>query len=155
MVSMMRKPATGAAFREAAGRRALVMEDAPEVLDLLREVLESEGFAVTASADPFGIEEVIREAPDLIVLDVLFGHEERGIELLRRLRAEEATAAIPVVLCSGATEPIRRIEGPLLEGATGLVLKPFDVDVLLEEIARVLPDATDEMSGSARPAGGI
>lgn len=144
MVSMMREPVGGAALRETTGRRALVIEDAPEVLDLLREVLESEGFAVTGSATPVGIEEVIRHAPDLIVLDVLFGQEERGIELLRRLRAEAATAAIPVVLCSGATEPIRRIEGSLLEGATGLVLKPFDVDVLLEEIARVLPNPREE-----------
>lgn len=139
MVSMVRNAGGGAAVSPPDRRRALVVEDAPEVLDLLCDVLDGEGFAVTARAEPVGIEEVLREAPDLIVLDVLFGHEERGIELLRRLRAEEATAAIPVVLCSGATDPIRRIEGPLLEGATGLVLKPFDVDVLLEEIARVLP----------------
>ncbi len=144
MVSMVRKPAGDAAFGATGRRRALVIEDAPEVLDLLREVLEGEGFSVVASAEPVGVDEVRQEAPDLIVLDVLFGREERGIEFLRLLRAEEATATIPVVLCSGATDPIRRIEGPLLEGATGLVLKPFDVDALLEEIARVLPNPREE-----------
>lgn len=139
----MAQPARGgAAARDARPgeprRRVLAIDDSPEVLDLLRAVLEDEGYEVSASIDAVGVEEVVGIGPDLIVLDVLFGREQRGLDLLRRLRAEEATAEIPVVLCSGATEPIRRIDGDLLGGATGLVLKPFDVDGLLAEVDRVL-----------------
>jgi CheY-like chemotaxis protein len=138
MVRFVREAAGTPAALEAAGRRALVVDDSLEVLALLREVLEGEGFRVTTSAAPVEPAEVARIAPDLVLLDLLFEREARGLDVLRRLRAEPATAAIPVVLCSGATEPIRRLEGSLLEGATGLVLKPFEVDTLLEEVARVL-----------------
>ena len=138
MVRMVREAAGTPATLDAAGRRVLVVDDAVEVLALLREVREGVGVREATSAAPPGPDEVARIAPDLILLDVLFGREERGLEVLRRLRADEATAAIPVVLCSGATDPIRRLDAPLLEGATGLVLKPFDVEALLEEIARVL-----------------
>jgi CheY-like chemotaxis protein len=144
MGSMARTAAGTPAAVAAAGRHrprhVLAIDDSPDVLALLRDVLETEGFRVTTSAAPVAPAEVARLAPDIVLLDVLFGREERGLEVLRRLREEPATAATPVVLCSGATEPIRRLDAPLLEGATGLVLKPFDVDALLDEIARVLPD---------------
>jgi len=130
-------------------RHVLVIDDSEEILGLIREVLEEEGYRVTTSADPVGTAEVTRAEPDAIVLDILFGSEQRGIDLLRQLRDEAATSEIPVVLCSAAVEPIRRIDGHLLGEATGLVLKPFDVDGLLAEIDRVLGVA----DGSAEPRG--
>jgi CheY-like chemotaxis protein len=140
---------TGGATMVSDGsrRHVLVVDDSEEILRLLREVLEEEGHRVTTSADPVGADEVVRAAPDVIVLDVLFGSEQRGIDLLRELRDDDATADIPVVLCSAAVEPIRRIDGDLLGETTGLVLKPFDIDGLLAEVKRVIASG-DGASGS-------
>ena len=132
-----------------ARRHVLVVDDSEEILSLIREVLEEEGHRVTTSRDPVGTEDVARTAPDVIVLDILFGSEQRGIDLLRELRDDGATAEIPVVLCSAAVEPIRRIDGNLLGEATGLVLKPFDVDGLLAEIERVLASGLDKAKRSS------
>ena len=121
-----------------ASRHVLVVDDSEEILRLLREALEDEGYRVTTSGDPVGAAEVARIAPDAVVLDILFGSEQRGLDLLRHLREAPATAEIPVVLCSAAVEPIRRIDKDLLGEATGLVLKPFGVEGLLAVVARVL-----------------
>jgi len=128
-----------AARAASPGRRhVLVVDDSDEILGVLREVLEDEGYRVTTRAEPVDVDEVAAVAPDVVVLDVLFGAEQRGLDLLRLLRGAPETAEIPVVLCSAAVEPIRRIDGGLLGESTGLVLKPFDVEGLLREVERVL-----------------
>ncbi|MCC6312810.1 MAG: response regulator [Thermomicrobiales bacterium] len=132
-------------------QHVLVVEDSPETLALLRRVFEAEGFRVTTNSAPPDAAAVAREAPDLVVLDVLFGREQRGLDLLRELRADAATADLPVVLCSAAIEPLRRIEGDLLVGGVGLVLKPFDIDALLDEVARVTKDAEQQAGAHDGP----
>jgi CheY-like chemotaxis protein len=129
-------PATTAP--ESGRQHVLVVDDSEEFLALLRDLLEDEGYRVTTSLDPIGTATVAQIAPDAVVLDILFGSEQRGLDLLRQLREAPATAATPVVLCSAAIEPIRRIDGELLGETTGLVLKPFDIDGLVAEIERVL-----------------
>ena len=117
-----------------AERHVLVINDSVEILDLLRDVLEEEGYRVSLALSVLDLAEIRRIAPDLIVLDFAFGSEHLGLELLQKLRLDRVTAPIPVVVCSAALEAIRQMEGHLLGKGTGLVLKPFDVDELLAEI---------------------
>ena len=119
---------------ETARRHILVVNDSPAILDLFREILDAEGYRVSLSLVAVDLAEVKRLAPDLIVLDFMFGGEHLGLELLQQLRMDRATAPIPIVVCSAALEAIRQMEGHLLGKGTGLVLKPFEVDELLAEI---------------------
>ena len=119
---------------ETARRHILVVNDSSAVLDLHRALLEAEGYRVSLGLVAVDLAEVKRLAPDLIVLDFVFGGEHLGLELLQRLRMDRATAQIPVVVCSAALEAIRQMEGHLLGKGTGLVLKPFEADELLAEI---------------------
>ncbi len=121
--------------RPRAPRRILIIDDAPEILDLLRDLLEGEGYRVSLMENEVqDLSEVRTLQPDLIILDVLFGNEARGIRLLEALRLDPATGAIPVILCTGAVDHIRRIEGNVASHLAGIVLKPFDLDEMLREI---------------------
>lgn len=112
----------------------LVMDDAEEVLGLLRAALEEEGYRVSSSPTVVDLDGVKRLAPDLILLDLVFGGEPRGLPFLRRLRGDPVVAGVPVVVCSGAVDAIRRLGPGAGGGEVGLVLKPFDLDELLGEM---------------------
>ena len=135
----------------AAQRHILVINDSPAILDLFRDLLEGEGYRVSLSFVAVDLAKIKRIAPDLIVLDFMFGGEHRGLELLQKLRMDRGTAPIPVVVCSAAIAAIRQMEGHLLGKGTGLVLKPFDVDELLAEIGHAWAMLAEQ--GSAAPTG--
>lgn len=111
----------------------LVVDDDGPILLLMRSVLREFGFdAVEAGSGRQAIEEARRQTPDLILLDRNMPGMS-GDETLRALRAEPALGAVPVLILSG--EPIEPDELRAL-GATGAVLKPFDVTALVETIRR-------------------
>ncbi len=112
----------------------LVMDDSHDLLGLPREAREDEGYRVSASPTVIDLDGVKRLTPDLILLDLVFAGEQRGLPFLRRLRGDQAVAGMPVVVCSAAVDAIRRL-GPGDGGdGVGLVLKPFDLDELLREM---------------------
>jgi CheY-like chemotaxis protein len=109
-------------------KRVLVVEDEPAIRALIAACLENGDCAVDAVADGnVALESVSRATPDLILLDVgLPGMS--GDELLRRLRSDEATADIPILMLTGLDLP---------EGADpdGVLLKPFTPAVLRESVS--------------------
>jgi CheY-like chemotaxis protein len=116
-------------------KRILVVNDTPEILDLLRAILEDEGYEVVAYSYAFDdLVEVKRIAPDLIVLDFIIGDENYGWQLLQKLKLDRATATIPVVVCSAALHLLRELAGHLQEKGVAIVPKPFDIDDLLRAI---------------------
>ena len=127
----------------ARGRRerplALVINDTQEILDLFDEILQEEGFDTRLSS--FGIKEIdeIRDIdPDLIILDFLIGGEEQGWQLLQKLKMTRETQDIPVIVCSGAVKLLQELEGHLAAKNVGVVVKPFDIDDLLNEVRVVM-----------------
>jgi DNA-binding response OmpR family regulator len=113
--------------------RILVVDDDGPILLLMRSVLGQYGFdAVPASSGPQAIEEARRTTPDLILLDRNMPGMS-GDETLQALRAEPALVQTPVLILSG--EPIEPAELHRL-GADGAVLKPFDVQALVETIRK-------------------
>ncbi|MEQ8230328.1 MAG: response regulator [Gammaproteobacteria bacterium] len=74
--------------------------------------------------------------PDLLLLDVAMPGPD-GIEICRRVRADPATATLPVVLVSGYASDADRARG-LAAGADGYIAKPFDLDAFDDLIASLL-----------------
>ena len=122
--------------------RIMVINDTQEILQLFREILEGEGgYEVTlCSYEPQMLEHVKAEEPDLIISDHVFGEEKIGWQLIQRLKMDRDTAEIPVIVCSGALKELREMEGSLTQKNIGVLYKPFDVDELLNLVARKLED---------------
>ncbi len=128
--------------QSAVPAHVLVINDTPEILALFRDLLEEQGYRVTVDqfAGDVGdkLRDIAQAGPDLIVLDFIIGGEPIGWQLLQALRMDRQTAGIPVVVCTAARKLVEELEGHLDQLAIGVVLKPFDIDHLLEEVARAL-----------------
>jgi DNA-binding response OmpR family regulator len=121
-------------------QRILVINDTPEILDLFRILLEDEaGYEVVLYSYAItDMREITRHAPDLIILDYIFGGEAYGWEVLQKLKMSRATAKVPIIICTAATRQVREIEGYMQAHGITLVPKPFDIDDLLDAVKRAL-----------------
>jgi DNA-binding response OmpR family regulator len=109
--------------------RVLVVDDTPANVRLLEAILEPAGFAVlSASSGPEALERLAAELPDLVLLDVQMAGMN-GYEVCRRIRENEATALLPVVMLT-SHDSEARIDG-IRAGADDFVTKPFDQQELL------------------------
>jgi CheY-like chemotaxis protein len=114
-------------------RRILVIDDDPAVLLLLGHHLNRAGYgALTAGTGEEGIEIAVRELPTLVLLDFMLPDID-GPEVLRRLRANDRTRDIPVILLT-ATEHAAPIAEAFQAGANDFLMKPVDVRVLAARI---------------------
>ena len=112
--------------------KILAVDDVPQNLRLLEAVLVPNGYAVvTAANGEEALLAVLKEKPDLVLLDIMLPGID-GYEVCRRLRADPKTQFLPVVMvtASGVPEKTKAIEA----GADDFVPKPFDQ---LELLARV------------------
>lgn len=117
----------------------LAMNESDDVLELFRELLEEEGYRVTTQSYVDKDLDAIRDLnPDLIILDYMWDHEDSGWALLQMAKMSRKTKSIPIVLCTGAVKQVSELEAHLLDMKIRVVLKPFDIDHLLEVIAREL-----------------
>ena len=121
----------------AAPRLILAADDDGDIRELVRIVLERGGYTVETAGDGEEALSAARELrPDLLILD---GWMPRlpGWEVARRLRADDATARIPVLLLTATVEEEREIRR-LGVAPGGFMKKPFDSVGLLAEVARLL-----------------
>jgi len=119
--------------------RVLVINDTQEILDLFRILLEEEGFEVVLSGFPFQqVSEIEQISPDLIILDIIFGDEKTGWQMLQLLKMKRSTASIPVIVCTAALNAVREQEGYLVSQGVHVVYKPFDIDHILITIKLAL-----------------
>ncbi len=117
--------------------RVLVVEDEPDIRDLLSLHLAREGFEVrTAGTGSQGLKEVKSKHPDLIVLDLMLP-ELDGLEVCRRLRHDPDTASIPVIMLTAKGDEADRVVG-LEIGADDYVTKPFSPKELVARVRAVL-----------------
>lgn len=119
--------------------RIMVINDTQEILDLFREILSDEGYEVLLySYSIQDMNEIERLNPDLIVLDHVIGGEAVGWQMLQKLKMRRSTADIPVVVCTAAVKAVQEMEGYLKAKGVGLVLKPFDIEELLQAVQQAL-----------------
>ena len=120
-------------------RTVLVVDDDPVILRLLEVNFEMEGFAVRMAADGVeGLDAARAERPDVIVSDVMMPRMT-GLELVDQLKADEATASIPVILLSAKAQTAD-VRAGLDAGADDYVTKPFEPLDLVERVLKLLPD---------------
>jgi DNA-binding response OmpR family regulator len=120
-------------------QRILVIDDTQDILDFLRTILEKQGYEVYVSKIVFAdLHEVEHLHPDLIILDFMMGKQKEGWHMLQRLKAYPPTASLPVIVSSIAmTIPREQIHYFQRQGIPSLG-KPFEIEHLLETVARML-----------------
>jgi DNA-binding response OmpR family regulator len=122
-------------------RTVLIAEDDDDILDLVSLHLDQAGYAVITVRDGQAAVSAAREyLPDLIVLDVVMPGLD-GHQVLRRLRRDEATGKIPVILLTARAEPSAVRRG-LAAGADDYIVKPFRSRELLSRIEAALARRT-------------
>ena len=115
--------------------KILIVDDDQESRDLLSEVLESNGYAVSAVADGLAAwEELSRDAECRIVIADLQMPKESGLELLRKLRQQNSKHEI-ILMSSFMSATQRRAAEAL--GVRALLEKPFQLSQLLETVAEL------------------
>lgn len=125
--------------------RILVINDTQELLEMFRLLLEEEGYDVVLSGMPIlKVKEIEDIHPNLIILDLIFGDQKTGWQILQMLRMQRSTAHIPVIVCTAALREVQEQEGYLVAHGVRVVYKPFDIDELLGSIEQALKARREE-----------
>ena len=124
----------------------LLIEDDPDVLDLVRYNLTKAGFSITVARDGLaGLEAARTSPPDAVILDLMLP-EMRGEDVCRELKGDPATAGIPIVMLTAKAQTDDRIAGLEL-GADDYVTKPFSPRELILRIEGLLRRARSAGAG--------
>ncbi|BDG61358.1 response regulator [Caldinitratiruptor microaerophilus] len=119
-------------------QRILLVEDDPDIQKMaslaLRHTAGAEVFVACDGAS--ALRQAREKAPDVVLLDVMLPDMD-GYEVCRRLKADPATRAIPVIFLSARAQQ-KEIEQGLGLGAAGYLVKPFDPMTLASEIERLV-----------------
>jgi two-component system alkaline phosphatase synthesis response regulator PhoP len=119
--------------RQTQPRRVFIVEDDDNIREIVSYALSSAGFETTGFAEGGSFFTALqKEAPSLIILDVMLPGDD-GMSILKKLKRSEAAKGIPVVMLTAKGSEFDRISG-LDSGADDYITKPFSV---LEVIARV------------------
>ena len=136
-----RKPAAEAV-------RALVIDDDPSIVRFLEIYLEGHGFNILAAhSGGEGIALAGSAAPDLILLDYSMPDMD-GMEVLRRLKRDDRTRSIPVVVLTARTEVVDKVKSLGL-GVEDYITKPFDIRELRARLDSVLERRREQAANTA------
>ena len=117
--------------------RILVVEDDPELIELLKFNLSKAGFQVGVATDGAkALQQVRTHPPDLVLLDLMLP-ELDGLAVCEILRRDPATRSLPVIILTAVSSQLGRVAG-LGAGANDYITKPFGLRDLLERIQAVL-----------------
>ena len=115
---------------------ALVVDDNPDLTEMLRFELENDFNVITAGDGKEALEAVRKEKPAIVVTDLMMPVMD-GIELCRRLKSDPETVGIPVIILTAKHDLGIKIEGLTL-GAEDYITKPFNLDVLRLRMKRLI-----------------
>ncbi|GCE05163.1 response regulator [Dictyobacter aurantiacus] len=116
------------------GHHILVVDDDEGIVEVVQIVLEGEGYVVRTATNKDDLQNIADDLPDLILLDVLLSGDD-GREICRKLKSDKATRHIPVIMLSAHSDASKVADAG---GADDFLEKPFDVDVLIDIVARHL-----------------
>jgi PleD family two-component response regulator len=117
--------------------KILVVDDEDHIRRILRFQLEKHGYRVVlAENGEIALELVRREAPDLVILDLMMPKID-GFETCRRIRQNFQTAQIPIIMLTAKSELPDKIKG-LQDGANDYLIKPYSNEELLLRVRNVL-----------------
>jgi len=122
----------------AEPRKVLCIEDDPEMIDLIKLILERKGFHfIGAVGGREGLEAIAREKPDLVLLDIMMPDID-GWDVYRQMKAKEEFKNIPVIVVTAKAQSIDKVLGLHIAKVDDYVTKPFGPKELLHSIDKVL-----------------
>jgi len=123
---------------ESGKRKALVVDDDEELVELIRDVLEQDGrFEVRVANNGFDAGMMVKEyRPDIIVLDVMLP-DINGKEVCQRVRSDSTLEDVKIICISGMVEK-DKIEDLKEAGANDFLQKPFEIEDLVERMCEML-----------------
>ncbi len=122
---------------ENTRKRILVIDDEPDITNMVKVRLEANSFEVITAFDgDEGFKKLRFEKPNLVILDVMLPGMG-GYELCARIKASESTMGIPVLMLTARVGDIDKKMG-FQCGADSYIPKPFESDTLLSEVSRLL-----------------
>lgn len=135
-----------------ASARVMVIEDDPDLMQLMGHVLKNAGYEVVQA---YGGEDALRKVkthpPDAILTDLAMP-KMSGVELIEQLKRDPATRHIPIIAVTAhAWDPIAQSAGVV--GVDGFVAKPFSAGRLLQEVAKHVPPPGKRTVPGASSAG--
>lgn len=120
-----------------AGNRVFVVEDEPDIAEVLQYNLEKEGYEVEiAHRGDTALETIRRQPPDLLILDLMLPGVD-GLELTRALKRDLPTARVPILMLTAKGDEVDRIVGFEL-GADDYIAKPFSPREVVLRVKAVL-----------------
>lgn len=109
-------------------KKVLVAEDDHAILEVVKIILKNEGFHAVSTDKEETIYRILKEdPPDLILLDIWLGGNDGG-KIAKNIKSKKATKHIPIVMISANNETEKITKDA---GADGFLLKPFNIDDLL------------------------
>ena len=118
-------------------RRILVVDDEEDMRKVIAARLQANNYEVITAADgEKGWEEIVRKKPDLVLLDITMP-KINGWKVLEKIRANEATKRLPVIMMTGKGETDSVLASKKHQ-ATDYFVKPFETEELLEYIRRYI-----------------
>jgi CheY-like chemotaxis protein len=126
-------------------QRVLVLNNDSDFLDLMKQLLEEEGFDVETRKVWDKAYDVVKDSkPELVILDVLLDLERRGFQLIDLLTLDPETREIPLIVASTATMQLHERRDAFSSMGIPVISKPFDLDTLLDLIRRSLSAGSRE-----------
>jgi len=117
--------------------KALIVEDHPGLLEVLTLQLEKMGFAVvSANTGMEGVTKAVEEKPQLILMDIMMPGMD-GREATRRIRSNQETKEIPILVITALTKE-SQLRECIKAGCNNYIVKPFTPEKLLKKIQTVL-----------------
>jgi CheY-like chemotaxis protein len=121
-----------------ANEKILCIEDEPQMIDLIRLILETGGYQVVAAqGGEEGLEMMRSERPDLILLDIMMPEMDGG-DVYHRMQQEPELISIPVIVVTAKAAPIDKVLWMNVAQVDDYVTKPFGPADLLASVERVL-----------------
>jgi len=118
-----------------AKKKILAVDDDAAVCDMYERGLAALGYDVVCASSGARCRQALKkQKPDLILMDIMMSDED-GITLTRDIRADPATADIPILIVSGLSDAAT-LNDALLFGAVDYMVKPIDLDALKAKIER-------------------
>lgn len=125
-------------------RKVLVIDDEPDLVEMIRMALERMFVVTTAFNGKEGVAKAREDRPDVIVLDVMMP-EKDGFTACKELKEDPSTASIPVIILTGVAEHFGRTKFHRLGGmeieADDFIPKPVDPNELLRRVTALLKKA--------------
>lgn len=118
--------------------RIVCIEDEPEMIDLIKLILERKGFEVIgAGGGKAGLESIRKEKPDVILLDLMMPDMD-GWEVYQQIKADKDIRDIPVIVVTAKAQSIDKVLGLHIAKVDDYIPKPFSPQELLDSIQQVL-----------------